>query len=76
MNPILLVRTSLGICSSVAATTVTGNILRAFTPRNPNTFLKVIYAIGHFAITCTAGLLVQKAVEKAVDETVDQITAQ
>lgn len=72
MNPIMLVRTSLGFCASLATSNATMAILKG-TARHPNKVLNTLMQVGSLAVSIVAGVFAQKAVEKYVDETVETI---
>lgn len=72
MNPIMLVRTSIGFCASIATSTATMTILKG-TARHSNKVLDILMQVGSLAVSIVAGAFAQKAVEKYVDETVESI---
>lgn len=72
MNPIMLVRTSLGFCASLATSNATMAILKG-TARHSNKVLDTLMQVGSLAVSIVAGVCAQKAVEKYVDETVETI---
>ena len=72
MNPIMLVRTSLGFCASLATSAAVGTVFKA-TARHSNKVLDIAMQLGSLAVSIVAGVTAQKAVEKYIDETVESI---
>ena len=72
MNPIMLVRASLGLCASLATSASAMTILKG-TARHSNKVLDILMQVGSIAVSIVAGVTAQKAVEKYIDETVESI---
>lgn len=73
MNTVKVLKNTLPFVASVGIGTVTGVVLRAFTPVDAKIYTKVSFAVGVSAFTLLASNAAAAAVEKEIDETVETV---